>query len=117
MHKGFKCLDVASGHIYVSRDVIFDEIVYPFSTLHSNAGARLRSEIIGLPSTLLNPGFGGSTIADNVPNILPEQTDVLHELCSETQEENPSPDTSNNVTRGSVGTEADTPVQHGAQDS
>jgi len=25
LHKGFKCLDVSSGHIYISRDVVFDE--------------------------------------------------------------------------------------------
>ena len=41
LHKGFKCLDVATGHVYVSRDVIFDETIFPFSTLHPNAGARL----------------------------------------------------------------------------
>jgi hypothetical protein len=44
-HKGYKCLDVPSGHIYISQDVIFDEEVFPFSTLHPNAGARLRSKI------------------------------------------------------------------------
>jgi hypothetical protein len=25
LHKGYKCLDVANGRIYISRDVIFDE--------------------------------------------------------------------------------------------
>ena len=30
-HLGFRCLDRSSGHIYVSRDVVFDEHVYPFS--------------------------------------------------------------------------------------
>jgi hypothetical protein len=29
MHKGFKCLDVATGRIYISRDVIFNESVFP----------------------------------------------------------------------------------------
>lgn len=23
MHKGFKCLDISTGHIYISRDVVF----------------------------------------------------------------------------------------------
>ncbi|WVZ90565.1 hypothetical protein U9M48_036856 [Paspalum notatum var. saurae] len=54
-HKGFKCLDVSSGRVYISRDVIFDEEVFPFSKLHPNAGALLRSEISLLPSSLLNP--------------------------------------------------------------
>lgn len=41
MHKGFKCLDIAAGRVYISRDVVFDEQVFPFAQLHSNAGARL----------------------------------------------------------------------------
>jgi hypothetical protein len=45
MHKGFKCLNFASGRVYISRDVIFDETVYPFSKLNPNARARLRSDI------------------------------------------------------------------------
>jgi hypothetical protein len=35
MHKGYKCLDVSSGRVYVSRDVTFDENIFPFSHLHS----------------------------------------------------------------------------------
>jgi hypothetical protein len=31
---------------------VFDEEIFPFSGLHANAGARLRSEIVLLPSTL-----------------------------------------------------------------
>jgi histone deacetylase 1/2 len=38
MHKGFKCLEISSGRVYVSRDVVFDETEFPFSKLHSNAG-------------------------------------------------------------------------------
>ena len=34
MHKGVKCLDVSSGRVYISRDVVFDESVFPFSQLH-----------------------------------------------------------------------------------
>jgi hypothetical protein len=51
MHMGFKCLNVTGGRIYISRDVVFDEIVYPFSKLNPNAGARLRSTILLLPPT------------------------------------------------------------------
>jgi hypothetical protein len=49
MHKDFKCLDVAEGRVYISRDVVFDETVYPFSKLNHNAGSRLRSKILLLP--------------------------------------------------------------------
>lgn len=51
MHKDFKCLDVSSGRVYISRDVVFDEQIYPFASLHPNAGARLRAEILLLPSS------------------------------------------------------------------
>ena len=51
LHKGFKCLDVAEGHVYISRDVVFDETIFPFHKLNPNAGAHLRAEILLLPST------------------------------------------------------------------
>jgi histone deacetylase 1/2 len=28
MHKGYKCLDISSGRVYISRDVIFDEAIF-----------------------------------------------------------------------------------------
>jgi hypothetical protein len=53
LHKGYKCLDLSSGRIYISRDVIFDEKVFPFSNLHPNARDRLRSKIALLHQTLI----------------------------------------------------------------
>jgi hypothetical protein len=50
IHIGFKCLDVAEGRVYISHDVVFDETVFPFIKLNPNAGTRLRSEILLLPS-------------------------------------------------------------------
>jgi histone deacetylase 1/2 len=32
MHKGYKCLDHSTGRIYISRDVVFDETVFPYAT-------------------------------------------------------------------------------------
>jgi hypothetical protein len=54
LHKGFKCLDVIGGSVYISRDVMFDEIIYPFAKMNPNAGTRLQSEILLLPSSF-NP--------------------------------------------------------------
>ena len=48
-HKGFKCLEPSTGRVYVSRDVVFDENVFPFAKLHPNAGAQLRAELTLLP--------------------------------------------------------------------
>lgn len=54
MHKGFKCLDPSTGRVYISRDVVFDENIFPFAQLHPNACTRLRKEIL-LPDHLSNP--------------------------------------------------------------
>jgi hypothetical protein len=35
LHKGYKCLDPDSGRVYISRDVTFDENIFPFSKLTS----------------------------------------------------------------------------------
>jgi hypothetical protein len=29
-HKGYKCLDISTGRVYISRDVVFDETIFPF---------------------------------------------------------------------------------------
>jgi hypothetical protein len=48
--KGYKCLDIPTGHVYISRDVIFDEGVFPFAHLNSTAGARYSSSVLLLPN-------------------------------------------------------------------
>jgi histone deacetylase 1/2 len=40
-HKGVKCLDPSTGRVYISRDVVFAESVFPFVSLNSNAGKHL----------------------------------------------------------------------------
>jgi hypothetical protein len=71
-HKGFKCLEPKSGRVYISRDVIFDETVFPFAHMHSNAGARLRKKILLLLEHLLNSGRGGVGCTDShATNIFP----------------------------------------------
>jgi hypothetical protein len=81
MHKGFKCLDVKEGRVYISLDVVFDEEVYPFSTMHPNAGAQLQSEIQLLPSHFRNPSNGDNNTFDQFDNgslqsnrVIPEPT-------------------------------------------
>ena len=51
-------MDVATGRVYVSQDVVFAEKVFPFAKLHPNAGAQLQKELVLLPSHLLpSPHF------------------------------------------------------------
>lgn len=61
LHKGYKCLEIATGRIYISRDVVFDETLFPFAKLHPNAGALLRAEIELLPDL--------DTISDHVGEL------------------------------------------------
>jgi hypothetical protein len=68
-HKGYKCLEPSSGRVYISRDVIFDETVCPFSTLHPNAGAHLQAEILLRYPTLCNAHEGERVGEPNVTNV------------------------------------------------
>jgi hypothetical protein len=64
IHKGYKCLDVANGRVYISRDVVFDESIFPFAELNPNAGAQLKSDILLLHPTLL-PIMPLENVVDN----------------------------------------------------
>jgi hypothetical protein len=56
--------------VHISRDVIFDETVYPFHKLNPNDGARLRAEILLLPSTSQNHGPGDEFMDGSMTDIL-----------------------------------------------
>jgi hypothetical protein len=78
---------VPSGRIYISRDVIFDEEIFPFSTLHPNACARLQSEIELLHPTLIHPSFGyeiGQGVDQNT-DYSPDATNVVVECANQEQ--------------------------------
>jgi hypothetical protein len=53
----------------VSRDIIFYETVFLFSTLHLNVGAHLRNEILLLPPTLHSLHGGANVELINVNNV------------------------------------------------
>jgi hypothetical protein len=67
--------EIASGRVYISRDVVFDETEFPFSKLHPNAGARLREEISLLPQNLINSSEL-EKLNDHVANF-PDESDIF----------------------------------------
>jgi hypothetical protein len=88
MHKGFKCLELSSGRVYISRDVVFDQTEFPFSKLHSNAGARLRGEISLLSPNLLNIP-GSEQLGGRMTN-LPAESNESGEISDENRATNSS---------------------------
>jgi histone deacetylase 1/2 len=111
LHKGFKCLDVSSGRVYISRDVTFDENTFPFSELHPNAGARLRSDILLLPDSL-SPHVadsGDNNVDDHLTNESPVQSNVFGPGCDA------GPNTTNIDTSVAAEHEADFPAGSAAQ--
>ena len=83
-HKGVKCLDVSMVCVYISRDVVFDETVFPFAHLHPNAGALLQKEILLLPSHLTGSDNGdGFTTNDQLLTNSP--TNGGDEFCDEAE--------------------------------
>ena len=71
MHKGVKCLEVSTGRVYISRDVVIDESIFPFAQLNPNAGALLRQEILLLDSSLYSPEHGVEHTNDSSLTNLP----------------------------------------------
>ena len=76
LHKGFKCLDISTGRVYISRDVVFDEGVFPFASLHKNAGARLRPETLLLPNTSTDQE--GDVTVDQLSNFPTNPDSVVY---------------------------------------
>jgi hypothetical protein len=54
LHKGFKCLDFTTWRVYVSRDVVLDENVFLFTSLHPNDGRHFSEAILLLPQDTIS---------------------------------------------------------------
>jgi hypothetical protein len=62
LHKGYKCLHVPTNRVYISRDVVFDEGVFPFSQLPTT---------ISEPTPHSIPHSGQFDDAAHTPLLLP----------------------------------------------
>ncbi|WVZ53157.1 hypothetical protein U9M48_004138 [Paspalum notatum var. saurae] len=49
-HKGYKCLDPSTGRVYISRDVVFNEHIFPFETLKNPAPVSNSHHPVLLPT-------------------------------------------------------------------
>jgi hypothetical protein len=78
LHKGVKCLNISTGRVYISQDVVFDENVFPIASLHPNAGALLKKEILLLPSSTSNSHVSAHNCNDHSVPIV-SITNVEHE--------------------------------------
>jgi hypothetical protein len=54
-HKGYKCLHPPTGRIYISRDVVFHESIFPFSSSSSVSKPEFQPSCTVLPSSLTFP--------------------------------------------------------------
>jgi histone deacetylase 1/2 len=84
LHKGYKCLHVPSNRVYISRDVIFDENVFPFShssptpsessTSHSSPSADQFVDNVHAPALL--PTHSAGTGRGVRLHLLPDTADA-----------------------------------------
>ena len=56
-HKGYRCLHVPFGQIFISRNVVFDETLFPFKTSIPAFSNSLASLPLSLPSSIQVPSL------------------------------------------------------------
>lgn len=61
IHKGYKCLHVPTGNVYISRDVVFDEHLFPFAHEATSSQNISSDPVVFLPSLSLFPSSSSHT--------------------------------------------------------
>jgi hypothetical protein len=80
-------LEVSTGMVYISRDVTFDEEIFPFFKLNPNTGAQLCSDVALLHPTLFHHDCGDITIHYHITDN-PLDTNNVVEVTREILREN-----------------------------
>lgn len=68
-YKGYKCLDKQTRCVYISRDVIFDQFVFPFAEDSATHTISFQPNDVLLPLHLTSPNTIPSTVRDHVPDF------------------------------------------------
>uniref|UniRef100_A0A2N9J5B9 Integrase catalytic domain-containing protein n=1 Tax=Fagus sylvatica TaxID=28930 RepID=A0A2N9J5B9_FAGSY len=60
IHKGYKCLHISSGRVYISRDVVFEEKIFPFNigpppTVPAPTPTNIGLPLLTIPTLCPNP--------------------------------------------------------------
>lgn len=80
MHKGYKCLHVPTGRVYVSRNVVFDELVFLFtSDTKQSASPKSIPESTLLPWLTVSANTSSPTTPDNHPRVDNSPIQAEHE--------------------------------------
>jgi hypothetical protein len=105
LHKGYKCLDISTGHVYISRDVIFDETIFPFAEIHPRTGAHYTNDVLLLPDI---PRATSDLPRDNIPTNTYLPVPILLPSCvlQPQRTPEPAPDPLEDTTTPSAGASA-----------
>lgn len=102
LRKGYKCLHVPSNRVYISRNMVFDENVFPFSALPVTSTTLIAPEKSALPladqfvnaayTPLLLPNHGAGTGRGARLELLDEQLPASSRMSAEpARDVTPSP--------------------------
>jgi histone deacetylase 1/2 len=65
LHKGYKCLHIPTNKLYISRDVVFDENLFPFSELPSSSTPPNSSTLLLHPDQFDDAAYTPLLLANN----------------------------------------------------
>jgi transposase InsO family protein len=79
LHKGYKCLHLPTGRVYISRDVIFNESSFPFALHSMTATSHDMVTQLG-PCTVASPPAHSMPLPSVSTCFAPPTRDLLHTI-------------------------------------